>query len=101
MLFPDPWPKKRHHKNRLLKPVLLDELAVRAGPGSRLFFRTDFKPYYDEAVDIVATHPAWRLLPPGPFAFEHLTIFQSRAPVFYSLAAAYSPRDDGKPVEEK
>jgi tRNA (guanine-N7-)-methyltransferase len=101
MLFPDPWPKKRHHKNRLLKTMLLDELAGRAGQGSRLFFRTDFKPYYDEAADIVAAHPAWRLLPPGPFAFEHPTIFQSRAPVFYSLAVAYSPRDDGKTGEKK
>jgi tRNA (guanine-N7-)-methyltransferase len=101
MLFPDPWPKKRHHKNRLLKTALLDELAARAGQGSRLFFRTDFRPYYDEAAHIVAAHPAWRLLPPGPFAFEHPTLFQSRAPVFYSLAAAYSPGDVGKTGEEK
>jgi tRNA (guanine-N7-)-methyltransferase len=96
MLFPDPWPKKRHHKNRLLKAPLLDALAARAGQGSRLFFRTDFKPYYDEAAHIVAAHPAWRLLPPGPFAFEHPTIFQSRAAIFHSLAVAYLPPDARK-----
>jgi tRNA (guanine-N7-)-methyltransferase len=96
MLFPDPWPKKRHHKNRLFKPALLDELAGRAGQGSRLFFRTDFKPYYDEAVEIVAAHPAWCLLPPGPFAFEHPTIFQARAAFFHSLAAAHFPPEGRK-----
>ena len=91
MLFPDPWPKKRHHKNRLLKPSFLDALAARAGQGSRFFFRTDYRPYYDEAVAIVGTHRSWQLLPPGPFAFEHMTIFQARAPVFHSLAALYVP----------
>ena len=91
MLFPDPWPKKRHHKNRLLKAPLLDALAARAGQGSRLFFRTDFKPYYDEASATIAAHQAWRLLPPGPFAFEHPTVFQSRAVVFHSLGAIYVP----------
>jgi tRNA (guanine-N7-)-methyltransferase len=101
MLFPDPWPKKRHHKNRLLKAALLDALAARAGQGSRLFFRTDYKPYYDEAEQLVAAHPAWRLLPPGPFAFEHPTIFSSRAAIFHSLAAAYSPRIIANPVTTK
>ncbi len=87
MLFPDPWPKKRHHKNRLLKAPLLDQLALRAGPGTRLFFRTDFRPYFDEARDTIAGHRMWRLLPAGPFAFEHPTGFQARAPIYHSLAA--------------
>jgi tRNA (guanine-N7-)-methyltransferase len=87
MLFPDPWPKKRHHKNRLLKTTLLDTLAARAGQGSLFFFRTDFKPYYDEALGLVEAHPAWQLLPPGPFPFEHPTIFQARADTFHSLGA--------------
>lgn len=91
MLFPDPWPKKRHHKNRLLNASLLDALAARAGQGSRLFFRTDFEPYYAEAVATIAAHQGWHLLPKGPFAFEHPTIFQSRASVYFSLAAMWNP----------
>lgn len=91
MLFPDPWPKKRHHKNRLLQPSFLEALAARAGQGSRLFFRTDYKPYFDEAAAIIGAHRSWRLLPPGPFAFEHGSIFQSRAPVFHSLIAICVP----------
>jgi len=93
MLFPDPWPKKRHHKHRLLKPALLDTLAARSGQGSRFFFRTDFQPYYDEAAGIVAAHPAWALLPPGPFPFEHPTIFQARAVTFHSLGAVRRPAE--------
>lgn len=87
MLFPDPWPKKRHHKNRLLQAEFLDELAARAGQGSRFFFRTDYKPYYDEALEIVAAHPSWHPQPAGPFPFEHPTIFQARAATFHSLGA--------------
>jgi tRNA (guanine-N7-)-methyltransferase len=91
MLFPDPWPKKRHHKNRLLQTEFLSELGAHAGQGSRFFFRTDYKPYFDEAREIVASHPLWRLLPDDSFPFEHVTIFQARAPVFHSLGALFSP----------
>jgi len=87
MLFPDPWPKKRHHKNRLLQADFLTELGARAGQGSRLFFRTDYQPYFDEARETIAAHPVWRLMPDNAFPFEHVTIFQARAPVYHSLAA--------------
>jgi tRNA (guanine-N7-)-methyltransferase len=89
LLFPDPWPKKRHHKNRLLQAGFLDELAARAGQGSRLFFRTDYQPYYDEALEIVAAHSRWHPQPAAPFPFEHLTIFQARAPTYHSLSAEW------------
>jgi tRNA (guanine-N7-)-methyltransferase len=98
LMFPDPWPKKRHHKNRLLQPGFLDELGARAGQGSRLFFRTDFRPYFDEAREIVASHPRWRRLPDGLFPFEHTTIFQSRAETFHSLAAVFTS-PGGRPAE--
>ena len=38
VLFPDPWPKKRHHKNRIMQADFLEELARRAGEGTRLYF---------------------------------------------------------------
>jgi tRNA (guanine-N7-)-methyltransferase len=95
ILFPDPWPKKRHHKNRLLQAEFLDDLAARAGEGSRFFFRTDYRPYFDEVVGIVADHPRWRIEPPGPFPFEHPTIFQARASTYYSLAARRTSNASG------
>jgi len=78
VLFPDPWPKLRHHKHRVLQPEFLQNLARRAAPGCRLHFRTDFEPYFREARDTAATSLVWRLVDaPWPFEFE--TVFQSRA----------------------
>ena len=43
--FPDPWPKKRHHKRRLVSPEFVD-LAVRVlSEGGRLHLATDWVPY--------------------------------------------------------
>lgn len=43
--FPDPWPKKRHHKRRLLQPPFAALLASRIAPGGRLRLATDWAPY--------------------------------------------------------
>ncbi len=78
VLFPDPWPKLRHHKHRVLQPEFLESVARRAAGGCRLHFRTDFEPYYQDARATVASAPAWSLVDvPWPFEFE--TVFQSRA----------------------
>jgi tRNA (guanine-N7-)-methyltransferase len=87
MLFPDPWPKRRHHKNRLLQPKLLQAIAHRAGQGTPFHFRTDFEPYFAEARETFAAHPEWDLRPDGPWPFELPTIFQQKAPRFHSLVA--------------
>jgi tRNA (guanine-N7-)-methyltransferase len=87
ILFPDPWPKRRHHKNRLIQPALLSTLAAGAAVGARLCFRTDFAPYFAEARAKVAAHPAWRVAPETPWPFELETVFQSRAESFQSLVA--------------
>src|ERR1043165_5508132 len=41
ILFPDPWPKARHHKHRIIQPEVLEVIAARATPMCRLLFRTD------------------------------------------------------------
>ena len=87
MLFPDPWPKLRHHKNRLIQPAFLDALAARAGQGTRLYFRTDHGGYFAHASAVLAAHPAWRLDPAAPWPFEEPTVFQQRAPGYHSLVA--------------
>ncbi len=43
--FPDPWPKKRHHKRRLIQPLFLRLLAERLKPGGLLHLATDWAPY--------------------------------------------------------
>jgi tRNA (guanine-N7-)-methyltransferase len=87
VLFPDPWPKRRHWKHRVLQPALLSALAARAEPGARLCFRTDYAPYFDEASALVARHEAWEVDPAAAWPFEQPTVFQSRAPSFQSWVA--------------
>ncbi len=53
--FPDPWPKKRHHKNRLLQAPFVSQLARRLVPGGLLHIATDHVEYA-EAIDEVLRH---------------------------------------------
>ena len=57
--FPDPWPKKRHHKRRLLQPSFVTALAARLAPGGYLHAATDWEEY---AHAILATFAAEPLL---------------------------------------
>ena len=59
VFFPDPWPKKRHHKRRLLQPAFVHELALRLRPGGSFHVATDWEDY---AAAILATLGAERLL---------------------------------------
>jgi tRNA (guanine-N7-)-methyltransferase len=87
VLFPDPWPKRRHHKNRLMQADFLSQIAAKAGQGLRLYFRTDDTDYFAAARAVVMEHPAWQVLD-APWAFEYETVFQERAPGYQSLVAA-------------
>ena len=48
VLFPDPWPKKRHHKRRLLQPAVIELLVGRLRVGGRLHIATDWQPYAEQ-----------------------------------------------------
>jgi tRNA (guanine-N7-)-methyltransferase len=45
ILYPDPWPKKRHHKRRLVQADFVDELARVLKPGGQLRFASDIDHY--------------------------------------------------------
>lgn len=87
ILFPDPWPKARHNKNRLLKAGFLEDLAARAGEGTALYFRTDHTEYFREAEACIRASATWRINPSAPWPMEHETVFQARAPAYHSLVA--------------
>lgn len=57
VFFPDPWPKKRHHKRRLLKPAFVHELALRLAPGGVLHVATDWREYAQEALQTLTAEP--------------------------------------------
>ncbi|MDZ7791217.1 MAG: tRNA (guanosine(46)-N7)-methyltransferase TrmB [Xanthomonadales bacterium] len=56
--FPDPWPKKRHHKRRLIQPEFLERLAKRMKPGGLLHLATDWAPYAEWMVEAIGEVPA-------------------------------------------
>ena len=66
LLFPDPWPKTRHHKRRFLQMEMLDQLARVLKPGAELRFATDDKSYLPYALERLMAHPKFRWLAQGP-----------------------------------
>ncbi len=90
ILFPDPWPKMRHHKHRILQPTFLTLAANHATTDCRLCFRTDFEPYFNEASAVVDQHERWRRVE-EPWPFEYETVFQHRATSHQSLIARLRP----------
>jgi len=52
VFFPDPWPKKRHHKRRLLQPAFVHLLASRLCPGGYLHVATDWEEYAAQILEV-------------------------------------------------
>jgi tRNA (guanine-N7-)-methyltransferase len=73
--FPDPWPKKRHHKRRILQPAFVAELARRLVPGGYLHCATDWEAY-------------------AQFMLETL----SAEPLLQNTAADYAPKPEYRPL---
>jgi tRNA (guanine-N7-)-methyltransferase len=86
ILFPDPWPKSRHHKHRIIQPQFLDQLTTHSTDDCRLYFRTDFDEYYEQARATIARHRHWEVIE-ALWPFEFATVFQSRAIGHQSLIA--------------
>jgi len=62
ILFPDPWPKKRHHKRRLVQPAFVALLADRLKSGGALRLATDWEPYAGEMLAALSAEPRLRNL---------------------------------------
>jgi len=60
VFFPDPWPKKRHHKRRLIQPPLVSLLASRLATGATLHLATDWEPYALQMLQVLSAEPALR-----------------------------------------
>jgi tRNA (guanine-N7-)-methyltransferase len=66
VLFPDPWPKRRHHKRRLIAPATLDLLASVMEDRGELRLATDDRGYLAWMLDHLTTHPDFRWLARRP-----------------------------------
>ncbi|MFJ3226421.1 tRNA (guanosine(46)-N7)-methyltransferase TrmB [Streptomyces sp. NPDC086783] len=81
--FPDPWPKKRHHKRRIIQPEFLTLAATRLKPGAVLHCATDWEPYAEQMLDVLTAHPDFEnTQPDGGYAprpgFRPLTRFEGQ-----------------------
>lgn len=59
VLFPDPWPKGKHHKRRIVQPDLLDAAARALQPGGELWVVTDWPSYAFHAIGVMASHKSF------------------------------------------
>lgn len=73
--FPDPWPKKRHHKRRILQPAFVHELASRLAPGGYLHCATDWQEYAEFMLETLLAEP-----------------------LLQNTAADYAPKPDYRPL---
>ncbi len=81
IFFPDPWPKKRHHKRRLIQPGFVTRLARKLTPGGYLHLATDWEDYAGQMLAVLSNEPALtnttRDFAPRP-AYRPLTKFEKR-----------------------
>jgi tRNA (guanine-N7-)-methyltransferase len=66
--FPDPWPKKRHHKRRLIRPDVVRQLARVLEPGALLHVSTDHREYAEWIAEVMETVPGFVSLHAGRWA---------------------------------
>ncbi|HWP41148.1 MAG TPA: tRNA (guanosine(46)-N7)-methyltransferase TrmB [Tepidisphaeraceae bacterium] len=94
--FPDPWPKKRHHKRRLIQPPFMQQVVRILAPGGRLQVVTDHHQYFEQIEHVVQSTPGMQIIDynrPGSAAdgefvgtnFERKYKREGRP--FYALAA--------------
>jgi tRNA (guanine-N7-)-methyltransferase len=75
IFFPDPWPKARHHKRRLIQPPLVATLVSKLKPGGYIHCATDWENYAEQMLSVLTAEPALE-----------------------NTAADYAPRPDYRPL---
>jgi len=82
IFYPDPWPKSRHHKRRLVQPGFIGLLASRLAEGAVLHLATDWAEYADQMLEVCTAEPLLRNRhdgwAPRP-SWRPVTKFESRA----------------------
>jgi tRNA (guanine-N7-)-methyltransferase len=87
LLFPDPWPKARHHRRRMVQTAFLDEVAKRTEAGGQFCFRSDDRPYFDWTIEHLQSHPDWRIDDAAQWPHENDTYFQGLMDEYSSVIA--------------
>jgi tRNA (guanine-N7-)-methyltransferase len=70
LYFPDPWPKKRHHKRRIVQPGFAALVASRLKPGGRFRLATDWEPYAAWMLEVLGASPEFENASPSGGCIE-------------------------------
>jgi tRNA (guanine-N7-)-methyltransferase len=76
ILFPDPWPKRRHWLRRLIQPDFVRDLAVALKPGGELRFTTDHAHYFETAQKAIEDAGVLKSAPEWDWSVDPKTDFQ-------------------------
>ena len=79
IMYPDPWPKKRHFKRRLVQLSFLELLAKKTQYDGKLFFMTDHTDYFNWASRMISDSKYWELTD-SEWPHEELSYFQNILP---------------------
>ena len=105
ILFPDPWPKTRHHKRRIVARPVLDRLAQLMKPGAELRIATDDPSYREWILERVTDHPWFDWTAAGPddwrrrsadwpaTRYEKKALKAGRKPVYLRLSRRAAARE--------
>jgi len=92
ILFPDPWPKKRHLKNRIVQTEFLEALGKHTLPEGRLYLRSDYQPYLEWAQELIRESVIWNLVEEFEWPESAMTVFQELTENrHFSLVAGLEP----------
>ncbi|MEM9009923.1 MAG: tRNA (guanosine(46)-N7)-methyltransferase TrmB [Pseudomonadota bacterium] len=98
LLYPDPWPKARHHRRRFVNAENADPLARILAPGARFHVATDIPDYARQTLEVLTRHPAfaWTAERPAdwrtPWAnwtrtrYEAKAVREGRTPIYLTFA---------------
>lgn len=82
IFFADPWPKKRHHKRRLINTKFTELLAKKLKLGGHLYLATDWKPYAEHILDVISANAQFENTSSNGYSARHprrpLTKFERR-----------------------
>ena len=70
--FADPWPKKRHHKRRIIQAEFVNQLARCMSKDSILHLATDWQPYADHVLEVMQSSPDFINLSPNAYISQRL-----------------------------
>ena len=74
--FPDPWPKRRHHRRRLINPRFAEAARTALEPGGRIYFRTDHEDYFAQMLEVFGAIPEFHAVPIPPDLRQIQTDFE-------------------------